>query len=263
MAPAGNGPTPACLKEVALFLLYFLSGYKIYLKKLSNVCAQLQPTLCNPMDYSPPGSSVPGILRARILEKVAIPFSRGSSQTQGSNPYVLLRLHRQVDSSPLSHQESPLKGICCSVAQSCPTLRPHGLQPARLPCPSPSPRVCSNSCWLSRWCHPTISSSVVPFTSCPQSFPASRSFPMSSLFTSGGQSVGASAFLRTQALTTPDLLQTPVETLLSMGSVLPVVTHNLPNALVWNFTFRFAYIAKRQANEFLVSWIEYLHRNFY
>ena len=62
----------------------------------------------------------------------------------------------------------------CSVAQSCPTqsVQPHGLQHARLPCPSPFPRVCANSCLLSRWCHPTISSLVTPFSSCPQSFPA-------------------------------------------------------------------------------------------
>ena len=60
-------------------------------------------------------------------------------------------------------------------------------------CPSLSPRVCSHSCPLSRWCHPTISSSVVPFSSCPQSFPASGSFPVSWLFASGGQSIGASA----------------------------------------------------------------------
>ena len=69
---------------------------------------------------------------------------------------------------------------------------PHGLQHTRLPCPSLSPRVCSNSCPLSHWCHPTISSSVAPF-SCPQSFPASGSVPMSQLFTSGGQSIGTSA----------------------------------------------------------------------
>ena len=62
------------------------------------------------------------------------------------------------------------------------SLQPHGLQHIRLPCPSPSPRVCANSCPLGRWCHPTISSSVVPFSSCPQSFPASGSFPMSQLF---------------------------------------------------------------------------------
>ena len=69
-------------------------------------------------------------------------------------------------------------------------LRPYGVQHSRLPCPS---RVCSNSCSLSQWCHPTILSSVIPFSSCPQSVPASRSFPMSWLFTSGGRSRGASA----------------------------------------------------------------------
>ena len=67
------------------------------------------------------------------------------------------------------------------------SLQPHGVQHARLPCPSPTPGAWSNSCPLSQWCHPTISSSVVPFSSCLQSFPASRSFPMSQFFTSGGQ----------------------------------------------------------------------------
>ena len=72
------------------------------------------------------------------------------------------------------------------------SFRPHGLQHTRLPCPSLSPRACPNSGPLSRWCHPTISSSVVPF-SCFLSFPASRTFPMSQFFASGGQSIGASA----------------------------------------------------------------------
>ena len=72
-------------------------------------------------------------------------------------------------------------------------LRPHGLQHARPPCPLPTSRVYSNSCPLSRWCHPTISSSVLPFSSHLQSFPASGSFPMSQLFVSGGQSTGVSA----------------------------------------------------------------------
>ena len=81
---------------------------------------------------------------------------------------------------------------CCSVAKSCVTLWPHGLQRSRLPCPSLSPGVCSNSCPLSWWCHPTISSSVTSVF-CPQSFPASGSFPVSWLFTSGDQSIGASA----------------------------------------------------------------------
>ena len=80
-----------------------------------------------------------------------------------------------------------------SVTQSCPTLQPHESQRARPPCPSPTPRVRSHSCPLSQWCHPAISSSVVPFSSCPQSLPASESFPMSQLFTWGGQSTGVSA----------------------------------------------------------------------
>ena len=70
-----------------------------------------------------------------------------------------------------------------SVAQSCPTLRPHELQHTRPPCPSPTPRVHPNSCPLSRWCHPAISSSVIPFSSCPQIPPSIRVFPMSQLFT--------------------------------------------------------------------------------
>ena len=80
-----------------------------------------------------------------------------------------------------------------SVAQLCPTLRPHGLQHTRLPCPSPTPRACSNSCPSSQWCHPTISYSVIPFSSCLQSFPASEFFPVSQFFASGGQSIGVSA----------------------------------------------------------------------
>ena len=72
-------------------------------------------------------------------------------------------------------------------------LRPHGLQHARLPYPSPTPRAYSNLCPLCRWCHPTISSSVIPFSSCLQSFAASGSFQMSWFFTSGGQSIGISA----------------------------------------------------------------------
>ena len=83
-----------------------------------------------------------------------------------------------------------------SVVQSCPTLcmsnslQPHGLQHTRPPCPSPTPGVYPNSCPLSRWCHPTISSSVVPFSACLQSFPASGSFPVSHFFASYGHSIG-------------------------------------------------------------------------
>ena len=85
----------------------------------------------------------------------------------------------------------PLLLFSRSVASN--SLQPHRLQHTRPPCPSPSPRVCSNSCPSSQWCHPNISSSVVPFSSCLQSFPASGSFPMSQLFASGGQLIGASA----------------------------------------------------------------------
>ena len=73
------------------------------------------------------------------------------------------------------------------------SLPPHGLQHGRLPCPSPTPRVCSNSCALSQWCHPIISSSVIPFSSCLQSFPASGFFPISWFFASSGQSIGTSS----------------------------------------------------------------------
>ena len=73
------------------------------------------------------------------------------------------------------------------------SLQPHELQHTRPPCPSPTPGVHSSSCSLSQWCHPAISSSVIPFSSCPQSLPASESFPMSQLFTWGGQSTGVSA----------------------------------------------------------------------
>ena len=72
-------------------------------------------------------------------------------------------------------------------------LQPHEPQHVRPPCPSPTPRVHPNPCPLSQWCHPTISSFVVPFSSCPQSFPTSGSFPMSQLFESGGQRIGVSA----------------------------------------------------------------------
>ena len=79
----------------------------------------------------------------------------------------------------------------CSVVSD--SLRPHELQHARPPCPSPTPRVLSNSYPLSQWCHPTISFSVIPFSSCLQSFPALGFFQKSQLFTSGGQSIGVSA----------------------------------------------------------------------
>ena len=84
------------------------------------------------------------------------------------------------------------------------SLWPHELQQARPPCPSPTPGVYPNLCPLSRWCHPTISSSVIPFSSCPQSFPASGSFQMSQLFAWGGQSIGVSASTSVLPMDTQD-----------------------------------------------------------
>jgi len=84
------------------------------------------------------------------------------------------------------------------------SLRPHELQHARPPCRSPTPRVHSNSSPSSQWCHPAVSSSVIPFSSCPQSLPASESFPMSQLFTSGDQSIGVSALASVLPMNTQD-----------------------------------------------------------
>ena len=154
--------------------------------------AQLCLTLCNPMRVASVAARLPcpwnfpgkktGV-GCRLLLQI---FS-----TQGPNPLLLRPLHWQTDSLLLSHLGNLYKGsvqFSCSVVSD--SLWPHELQQARPPCPSPTPRLYSNSCPSSQWCHPTISSSVVPFSSCPQSLPASRSFPMSQLFSWGGQSVG-------------------------------------------------------------------------
>ena len=93
-----------------------------------------------------------------------------------------------------------------SVSQSCPTLRPHESQHARPPCPSSTLGVYSNSCPSSWWCHSAISSSVVPFSSCPQSLPASGSFPISQLYAWGGQSIGVSASASVFPMSTQELI---------------------------------------------------------
>ena len=99
---------------------------------------------------------------------------------------------------------SPCKSVQFNLSVVSNSLRPHKLQHARPPCPSPTPRVYPNSCPLSRWCHPTISSSVVPFSSCPQSFPTSGSFQMSQLSTSGSQNIGISASTSVLPMNTQD-----------------------------------------------------------
>ena len=105
------------------------------------------------------------------------------------------------DSPPLALQFTSVQFSHSVVSDS---LWPHESQHARPPCPSPTPRVHSDSCPLSRWCHPAISSSIVPFSSCPQSLPASESFPMSQLFAWGGQSIGVSALTSVLPMNTQD-----------------------------------------------------------
>ena len=154
--------------------------------------AQSWLTLCNPMGCSPPGSSDHGVLQAGILERLPVPFSRGSPQRRDwmqvsfiAGRSFIIWTTREVLKNFSSVQFS------CSVVSD--SLRPHELQHARPPCPSPTPGVYSNSCPSSRWCHPAISSSVIPFSFRPQSFPASGSVPMSQLFALGGPSIGISA----------------------------------------------------------------------
>ena len=137
------------------------------------------PTLCDPIDGSPPGSPIPGILQARTLEWVAISFS--NAWKWKGKVKSLSRV--QLLATPCSLPGSSVHGI----------FQARVLEWGAIACPSPTPRVHSNSCPSSRWCHPAILSSVVPFSSCPQSFPASGSFQMSQFFTLGGQSIGVSA----------------------------------------------------------------------
>jgi len=137
------------------------------------------PILWNPMDCSPcnsPGQNT-GVDSLSLL--------KGIFSTQGSNPCLL---HCRWILYQLSHKF--IQFSCSFVFDS---LWPRGLQHTRPPCPSPTPGVYPNPCPSSLWCHPAISSSVVPFSSCPQSFPASGSFQMGQLFASGGQSIGVSA----------------------------------------------------------------------
>ena len=101
-------------------------------------------------------------------------------------------------------QNVKLSSVQFSFSVVSDSLQPHEPQHARPPCPSPTPRVHPYPCPLSWWCHPTISSSVVPFSSCPQSFPASGSFPMSQLFAWGGQSIGVSASTSVLPMNTQD-----------------------------------------------------------
>ena len=145
----------------------------------------------DPMDCSTACSTIHGVSQAKVLEWVPFP-SPGDVLHPGIELPSPVSPALQVDSLPLSQQGSSYI-VQFSHSLVSDSLRPHEPQHTRPPCPSPTPGVHSNSCPLSRWCHPAISSSVVPFSSCLQSFPASGSFPMSQLFASGDQSIGVSA----------------------------------------------------------------------
>ena len=114
-----------------------------------------------------------------------------------------LRSHNRMTEPGLEFKFSSVQFSCSVMSNS---LWPHEPQHARPPCPSPTPGIYPNSCPLSQRSHPTISSSVIPFSSCPQSFPASQSFQMSQLFASGGQSIGVSASASVLPMNTQDWL---------------------------------------------------------
>ena len=139
--------------------------------------------------------------KARIIrkqlnhEKIATSFWSGTYLIKQGLYQILLLKHNMCP----THSE--VSQLSHSVVSD--SLRPHELQYARPPCPSPTPRVHPNPCPFSLWCHPT-SSSVVPISSCPQSLPASGSFPMSQLFASGGQSIGISASTSVLTMNTQD-----------------------------------------------------------
>ena len=113
-------------------------------------------------------------------------------------------LYTAMSVSAILQNESGISSVQVSCSVESDSLWPHESQHARPPCPSPTPRVHPNSYASSRWCHPAISSSVVPFSSYPQSLPASGSFPMSQLFAWGGQSIGVSASASVLPMTTQD-----------------------------------------------------------
>ena len=188
------------------------------------MCAQSCSTLLDPVDCCPPGSSVHGIFPARIMEWIAISSSRGSTWPKDWSCVSCISCIGRRILYPWATSEV-LCRWCFSVniivfpfslgillSQSAQfshlvvskSLRPHESQHARPPCPSPTPGVHSNSCPLSQWCHPAISSSVVPFSSCPQSLTASGSFQTSQLFTWSGQSIGDSASALVLPMNTQD-----------------------------------------------------------
>ena len=147
--------------------------FQFFLDTVAVLVTQSCLTLCDPWTVARQALSVHGILQARILKWVAIPFSRGSSQPRDrtqvfciASRFFTVWATREAFYDTVQFNRSVMSD----------SLRPHESQHTRPPCPSPTPRVHSYSCLSSQWCHPAISSSVVPFSSFRQSLPASESF---------------------------------------------------------------------------------------
>ena len=183
---------------VSMSVFFWQNSWQSHISEYAAAAAaakslQSCPTLCDPIDGSPPGSPVPGILRARTLDWVAISFNAWKWKVK-----VKLLSHVQLLATPWTAAYQALLSMgfsrweCWSEVPSpspiseyqfnrsvvSNSLWPHESQHTRLPCLSPTPGIYSNPCPSSRWCHPTISSSVVPVSSCPQFLPASGSFPL-------------------------------------------------------------------------------------
>ena len=129
--------------------------------------------------------------------------SNNTSKKNGERTWTFFQ-RRYMNTQQVHEKVLKISSVQFSHSVMSDSLRPHESQDTRPPCPSPTPRVHSNSCLLSRWCHPTISSSVIPFSSCPQSLSASESFPMSQLFTWVGQSITVSALASVLPMNTQD-----------------------------------------------------------
>ena len=193
-----------------LWLCYFIATTSNY-----HIITQLCLTLCDLIDCSASGSFVHTVGQARILEHLVIAFFRGSSQNRDQTQVSCISgrfftfeppgkpVRYKVKDKVISClvQFSSVQFSCSVVSDYLQTREP---QHARPPCPSPTPGVHSNLCPLSRRYHPTISSSVVCFSSCPQSFPMTGSFQMSQLFTSGWPSIGVSASTSVLPMNTQD-----------------------------------------------------------
>ena len=161
-------------------------------------------------------------------------------------------IERWMDEEVVVHIHN---GIFSSVQFSCSvvsdSLRPHELQHTRPPSPSPTPKVHSNSCPSSQWCHPAISSSVVPFSSCPQSLPTSESFPVSQLFTWDGQSTGASALASVLPKNTQDWF--PLEWTGSISLQAKGLSRVFSNTTVQKHQF-FSAQPSSQSNSLIHTW---------